>query len=366
MGSSKKKAQRSNRHKNDKRQSAWKKFLVRALSGVIMAVLVIVFVLCGENALVIGEIFCMRMVFYEILSLSINQDKEKTYGLHSQRFGMGIFWVFLTRFIFLDEISPYISSLYPIINDFFKPILPFVTACIVLMVIVFYILSLNSSCLPYQFKIGAFIVTGLLITISAAKASIHTVLFQGLGWLLLRIILVSVNDVGAYLCGVTLGKHSLIKLSPKKTWEGYLGAIILTVACGIALPIVFKNWPSMFAPRMDVLPFIKNPFSRGTIMSEVSDVAIETKNIILFDEKITVFGHVFDALTFHFGVIAIMISIIGPFGGFFASGLKRALKIKDFGESIPGHGGFTDRLDCQMYTTIFISAYVNCFVNTGL
>ncbi|KAL6999205.1 phosphatidate cytidylyltransferase [Sarracenia purpurea var. burkii] len=37
-----------------------------------------------------------------------------------------------------------------------------------------------------------------------------------------------------------------------------------------------------------------------------------------------------------------------PFGGFFASGFKRAFKIKDFGNSISGHGGFTDRMDCQV------------------
>jgi phosphatidate cytidylyltransferase len=41
-------------------------------------------------------------------------------------------------------------------------------------------------------------------------------------------------------------------------------------------------------------------------------------------------------------------SIIAPFGGFFASGFKRAFKIKDFGDSIPGHGGITDRMDCQV------------------
>ncbi|RWW80527.1 hypothetical protein BHE74_00011134, partial [Ensete ventricosum] len=46
-----------------------------------------------------------------------------------------------------------------------------------------------------------------------------------------------------------------------------------------------------------------------------------------------------------FGLFA---SIIAPFGGFFASGFKRAFKLKDFGDSIPGHGGITDRMDCQV------------------
>ena len=46
-------------------------------------------------------------------------------------------------------------------------------------------------------------------------------------------------------------------------------------------------------------------------------------------------------------------SIIAPFGGFFASGFKRAFKIKDFSDTIPGHGGITDRMDCQMVMALF-------------
>jgi phosphatidate cytidylyltransferase len=41
--------------------------------------------------------------------------------------------------------------------------------------------------------------------------------------------------------------------------------------------------------------------------------------------------------------MSLFASIIGPFGGFFASGFKRAFKIKDFGDIIPGHGGIMDR-----------------------
>jgi phosphatidate cytidylyltransferase len=51
-------------------------------------------------------------------------------------------------------------------------------------------------------------------------------------------------------------------------------------------------------------------------------------------------------------------SIIAPFGGFFASGFKRAFKIKDFGDSIPGHGGITDRMDCQVYRRIDFNTFL--------
>lgn len=50
---------------------------------------------------------------------------------------------------------------------------------------------------------------------------------------------------------------------------------------------------------------------------------------------------------FHLLVMSTFASLVAPFGGFFASGFKRAFNIKDFGDSIPGHGGMTDRMDCQ-------------------
>ena len=47
-------------------------------------------------------------------------------------------------------------------------------------------------------------------------------------------------------------------------------------------------------------------------------------------------------MQFHIFIMATFASLIAPFGGFFASGLKRTFNIKDFGDSIPGHGGMTD------------------------
>ena len=60
----------------------------------------------------------------------------------------------------------------------------------------------------------------------------------------------------------------------------------------------------------------------------------------------------------HAGVIALFAAVVAPFGGFFASGLKRGLKIKDFAESIPGHGGFADRFDCHIVIAFFVYVYL--------
>lgn len=48
-------------------------------------------------------------------------------------------------------------------------------------------------------------------------------------------------------------------------------------------------------------------------------------------------------MQFHILAMATFASLIAPFGGFFASGLKRTFKIKDFGDLVPGHGGITGR-----------------------
>lgn len=65
---------------------------------------------------------------------------------------------------------------------------------------------------------------------------------------------------------------------------------------------------------------------------------------------------------FHVMVFATFASLIAPFGGFFASGLKRTFNVKDFGDSIPGHGGMTDRMDCQFIMGFFSFMYYQSFL----
>lgn len=54
-----------------------------------------------------------------------------------------------------------------------------------------------------------------------------------------------------------------------------------------------------------------------------------------------------------FGIFA---SLVSPFAGFLASGMKRAWQIKDFATTLPGHGGFLDRFDCTIFANIFMMA----------
>lgn len=60
--------------------------------------------------------------------------------------------------------------------------------------------------------------------------------------------------------------------------------------------------------------------------------------------------------------LSLFASLVAPFGGFFASGIKRAYKLDDFASLIPGHGGVYDRLDCQLIMGLATNIYYKTFI----
>lgn len=87
--------------------------------------------------------------------------------------------------------------------------------------------------------------------------------------------------------------------------------------------------------------FSFKPFQLGEMTCELPQV-FKTETYEFFGNKMDVAPFLFHAIIF-----ALFASLVAPFGGFFASGFKRAIKVKDFATIIPGHGGITDRMDCQ-------------------
>lgn len=212
----------------------------------------------------------------------------------------------------------------------------------------------------YQFKQFAWIHMALFaIVVSLQFVSYNT--HQGLIWFVIPVTLINVNDIFAYLSGVLFGKHPLIELSPKKTVEGFIGAAIWTIIFGFLLAGSLRHYDFMVCPKLS--------YSTGPLTC-VHDPIFELQEYslpLMLTNLLSSFG--FDYKTvmiapvqFHVMVFAIFASIIAPFGGFFASGLKRALKIKDFGDLIPGHGGMSDRMDCQTMMSIFTFIYYQAFI----
>jgi len=158
------------------------------------------------------------------------------------------------------------------------------------------------------------------IIVAVGLPLVHVINMQrNLIWFILPAALVVTNDMNAYLFGFLFGKHPLIKISPRKTWEGFIGGGVATGVIAFAVMQGLKwvgatyGWPS----------------ATGAYLS----------------------------IHQHALPLAAMTSLITPFGGLFASGFKRAHDQKDFGDLIPGHGGITDRMDCQMLNGLLVFAY---------
>jgi phosphatidate cytidylyltransferase len=116
---------------------------------------------------------------------------------------------------------------------------------------------------------------------------------QGAARVVTFLLIVVMSDTGGYIAGVLFGKHPMApKISPKKSWEGAAGSLILGTAAGVCMAIFV----------LDV------PFWVGIILG-VSLVAV------------------------------------GTCGDLIESIIKRDLGIKDMSSFLPGHGGVMDRLD---------------------
>lgn len=114
------------------------------------------------------------------------------------------------------------------------------------------------------------------------------------------------NDTGAYLSGMTLGKHKLLeRISPKKTWEGLFGGIVFAVGIAYLTSLYFET--------------------------------ISTKDWI---------------------VVALIIAIFANLGDLFESYIKRIFGVKDSGKIIPGHGGSLDRFDGLLLSLPIVVAYL--------
>ncbi|KAB8297962.1 hypothetical protein EYC80_001739 [Monilinia laxa] len=220
---------------------------------------------------------------------------------------------------------------------------------------VFFVASLQAGHYKFQFTQFAWTHMALYLIVVQAHFIMNNV-FEGMIWFFLPVSLVICNDIFAYICGITFGRTQLIKLSPKKTVEGFVGAWILTIIFGVGMTNVLMRYKYFICPVNDLganlwtgLECTPNP----VFLPHVYQLPIwfpVWKSFSMAPMQ----GHIL--------VFATFASLIAPFGGFFASGLKRTFKIKDFGDSIPGHGGITDRMDCQFIMGFFAYVYFHSFI----
>ena len=130
---------------------------------------------------------------------------------------------------------------------------------------------------------------------------------------LIFIVLTVCSDTGGYLAGILVGKHPLVpSISPKKTWEGLGGSIVLCLAAG-----------AIMVPQL-------------------------------------LGGQVWQGLLL--GLAAVAAATLGDLA---ESMIKRDLEIKDMGHLLPGHGGIMDRIDSLLVMAPVIWLLLALFVPNG-
>ena len=129
---------------------------------------------------------------------------------------------------------------------------------------------------------------------------------ENIHWILALFILIWLSDTGAYLTGMTLGKHKFFeRISPKKTWEGFIGGTLFAIG--------------------------------GSL----------------------VFWHFYSEIpVWQWIVFGVLVVIFGTYGDLFESLLKRTVQIKDSGNMLPGHGGLLDRFDSLLFAIPVIYIYL--------
>jgi phosphatidate cytidylyltransferase len=207
-----------------------------------------------------------------------------------------------------------------------------------LIFFMFFVIGLTNGRLKSQFGVFALAHLGSYFCGVASRSGVRNI-SNGNFWLVFPSSLVICNDIMAYIVGKSFGKRPLYRLSPKKTVEGFIGGFIGTAIFGF----LFCYFELKF----------------GLLTNNYNQEMSKPFNF-------NAYGHSFSipCIYLHSIPFILVASFIAPFSGFLASALKRAYKKKDFGQSIPGHGGLADRFDCQIIIALFTSIYIKSFLKT--
>jgi len=327
----------------------------RSFFGAVMIISFALIIAAGHMYCALLVLALMACMFHEIIQLKRNVEKDNRIpGFYLIRWYFFSVTVFLLSKRFLAE--TYDDMVGQLGTLPFKILVRYNNLVIYLLYVLgglAFILSLRKFTLRYQFHQMSWTVVVILVVV-CQSASMMANVYRALIWFIVPQSSVIMNDIFAYFVGIFFGRTPLIALSPKKTWEGFLGGGLFTVAWGWLFVWYLSKYPHFLCPSPSM---IHKPFSWWDLTCEIPKNFIEPTPYPFLGLTLWITD-----LQFHGMVLAIFASLVAPFGGFFASGFKRAFKIKDFADTIPGHGGVTDRFDCHPIMGMFTYFYYHSFV----
>jgi phosphatidate cytidylyltransferase len=217
----------------------------------------------------------------------------------------------------------------------------------------------------YQLKQLSWTVLTVGFVVLQLKCMVYTT-HAGLIWCVFPGSMIMMNDTSAYFCGMSFGKSIFKKwkffpyLSPKKTWEGFIGGGVCTLLYAFYSVHYWGTFPGY---RCSFLEINKAQQEGGPGLASLAPLG-SCKNDHLFAPDSNLLFGASRMQCIAVG-LALFASTVAPFGGFAASATKRAFNIKDFDSLIPGHGGFTDRMDCQFIMGMATWIAYTSFVQMG-
>ena len=333
--------------------------LVRTITGFSIFFLLIFLTFMGHFYLVLFVFFIMAMIFSEIISLKRNYLKEEPVKINT-KLNWYFFFLGATFFTFQYAFEHLTQSSVPYIR-FLAERKSMVFFLLYMGGFMAWVASLRGGYLRYQTRLFFWTHCVLIVTF-VGSAAVYAINY-GMIWWITSIVLVVVNDTGAYVVGKKFGRTKLISISPNKTLEGFFGGFLITQLLAFGwnralLKIPFLHFWYCPQAAITLIPF-NTPTCAIPSIYLPRDMFIPILSSIIGKISVSEFE-------IHCFILAIFASFIAPFGGFFASAIKRGLKIKDFSNNLPGHGGFTDRFDCQIIMNIFLYIYLRDVVQGGL
>ncbi|XP_048507355.1 phosphatidate cytidylyltransferase, photoreceptor-specific isoform X1 [Athalia rosae] len=344
----------------------WRNWMIRGIFTCLMVSGFGVIIYGGPLALMVTTLVVQVKCFEEIINIGYT-----VYRIHGLPWFRSLSWYFLITsnyFFYGENLMDYFAV---VINrtDYLRFLVTyhrFVSFCLYIMGFVWFVLSLVKKYYMKQFSLFAWTHVALLIVVTQSYLIIQNI-FEGLIWFIVPVSMIVINDIMAYVFGFFFGRTPLIKLSPKKTWEGFVGGGISTVILGLLMSYAICQYRYFVCPieysealgrmTMDCEPsYLFRPQEYTLPTETLQNLA----SWLGWKNTLTVYPFLLHSLS-----MSVFSSVIGPFGGFFASGFKRAFKIKDFGDVIPGHGGIMDRFDCQYLMATFVNVYISSFIHTA-